>query len=270
MMVKAMTFAGLMVLASCRPIPPPIRTYDYSEGEQVIQAMRDRYVGRWYLTLTSVQYNREPQAGGEATRSVWLNAYMLPSRMRIDISPKEEGNGVLILGDTQYVVRSAESTDWLARSNSILLLGFDVYFLPVSRTIAQLRRLGFDLNRTHEEVWMNRPVLVVGAHAGDLRSPQFWIDRENLVLVRLIDPTGSARSRGTDFHFMDFQKLGYAWLPRRVRVYENGRLISDEEYRQVRADLRLDSALFQLSQWQTAMHWYQMPIQPNRSNRTCC
>lgn len=264
--MKASALIGLITLLSCRASAPPIRTYDFSKGEQVIQAMRDRYVGRWYQTLTAVQYNRIPQAGGAAS-SIWLDAYMLPSRMRIDFVPKEQGNGVLILADTQYVVRSAESTDWIARTNPVLLLGFDVYFLSVSQTLARLRQLGFDVNRAREDVWMNRPVLVVGANAGDDRSPQFWIDRENLVLVRLIDPSGAARPRGTDFHFTDFQKLGYAWLPRRVRVFENKRLISDEEYRQVRSNVALDSALFELSQWQTAMHWYQLPVEPHRG---CC
>ena len=70
------------------------------------------------------------------------------------------------------------------------MLGFDVYFQPVETTLEQLKKLKIDLLVLREDRWQDRPVYVVGAKAGDLRSPQFWIDKKNLYFVRLVQPVG--------------------------------------------------------------------------------
>lgn len=269
--MKPAAFISLVALLSCRASAPPIRTYDFSRGDRVIQAMRDRYVNRWYRTLTYVQHNRSVDANGDTTSTVWLTAYLLPSRMRIDYGALDRGDGVLVLRDTQYVMRDGVATDWIGRTNPLLLLGYDVYYLPVSVTVAKLRGLGFDMTRAREDRWMNRPVLVVGAESGDNESPQFWIDREHLVLVRLIDPSGAARSDGSDIRLMDFEPLGRSWVPRRVRVYDDGRLVSNDEVRQVRSEVEIDSTLFMITGWETGIHWYQVKPEPFRTRtRTCC
>lgn len=272
--MKPAVFVSLVALLSCRASAPPIRTYDFSRGEQVIQAMRDRYVNRWYRTLTYVQHNRGTGSNGDSVRSVWLTAYLLPSRMRIDYGPLERGDGVLVLRDTQYVMRDGVATDYIPRPNPLLLLGHDVYYLPVSVTLDRLRRLGFDTSRSREDRWMNRPVLVVGAAAGDNESPQFWVDREHLVLVRLIDPSGAASGIGSDIRLLDFESLGRSWVPRRLKIYDDaGRLVSTAELRQVRSELELDSTLFMITGWETGIHWYDVKPEPFRTrnpNTTCC
>lgn len=269
--MKRAALISLVALLSCRASAPPIRTYDFSRSDQVIQAMRDRYVNRWYQTLTFVQHNRAAGTNGVTVDSYWLTAYWLPSRMRIDYGSLDRGNGVLVLRDTQYVMRAGIATDYIPRTNPLLLLGHDIYYLPVNATLARLRALGFDLSRSREDRWMNRPVLVVGADAGDTESPQFWIDREHLVLVRLIDPSGAASGIGSDIRLMDFQPLGRSWIARRMDIYDNGRLVLSAERRQVRSEVELDSTLFVITGWDTGIHWYQVTPQPLRTpTRPCC
>lgn len=269
--MKPAAVISLVALLSCQASAPPIRTYDFSRGEQVIQAMYSRYFNRWYHTLTYVQYNRRIGAPGDTAQSVWLTAYSLPSRLRIDYAPLEQANGVLVVRDTQFVMHDAVSTEYIPRTNPLLLLGNDVYYLPVGVIVAKLRALAYDMNISRRDVWMNRPVLVVGAEEGDEESPQFWVDRETMVLVRLIDPTGSARSIGSDIRLMDFQPLGRSWLATRVHVYNNGRLVQNEERHQIRSDLELDSTLFMVTGWETGIHWYQNTPTPHRGiNRICC
>jgi hypothetical protein len=219
--------------------------------------MQNRYVGRWYRTLTFVQETTRFPAQADSVREVWYEALLLPSRLRIDVDPIEAGNGFIVRGDSQYVFNRRAITRRIGRTNELLLLGFDVYFLEPSTTAAWLRRLGFDLSRIRQDQWRGREVYVVGASsAADMTSKQFWVDREHLLFVRLIQPIGTG-PRIQDIRFLNYETLGRAWIAPLVEIYEDGRLVMREEYRQKRIDVALDSALFDPARFTTARHWYE-------------
>jgi hypothetical protein len=255
---KIFLIIGAIGAAACgRSTPPsPAVPEPFASGEQLLEAMQNRYVGRWYRTLTFVQETSQFPASGGEQKSVWYEALMLPSRLRIDFDPIAAGNGVLVRGDTQYVMERGSVARQIARTNELLLLGFDVYFLPPAATAAWLRRLGFDLSRIRQDVWQGRQVYVVGAaDASDLRSRQFWVDREHLLFVRLVQPVGQT-ARLHDIRFLNYQQTGRAWVAPLVEIYEDGRLVMKEEYRHVRVDVALDTALFEPGRFSTARHWY--------------
>ena len=238
--------------------PPPAVPEPYSSGEQLLEAMQNRYVGRWYRTLTFVQETSEFPANAAERKSIWYEALQLPSLLRIDFDPIEQGNGVLVRGDTQYVMQRGAVVRRIPRANELLILGFDVYFLEPSATAAWLRRLGFDLSRIRQDQWQGRPAYVVGASdATDLRSRQFWIDREHLLFVRLIQPVGGT-DRTQDIRFLNYRPIGPKWIAPLVEVYDNGRLVMKEEYRQMRVDVPLDSTLFDPARFSTARHWFEV------------
>src|SRR2546425_7426706 len=85
-------------------------------------------------------------------------------------------------------------------------------YTTLFRSAARLERLKFDLATVHEDTWQGRPVYVVGAKAGDLRARQFWVDRERLVFVRLLEPGQRDTSRTSDIRFNKYQPAGSAWL----------------------------------------------------------
>lgn len=256
---KLFAVAAIIGTAACsRSEPPrPAVPEPFTSGEQLLEAMQNRYVGRWYRTLTFVQETTQFPASGGENKSTWYEALQLPSLLRIDFEPIDQGNGVLIRGDTQYVMQRGAIARRIAHTNELLLLGFDVYHLEPAQTAAWLRRIGFDLSRIRQDVWQGRPVYVVGARdASDLRSSQFWIDREHLLFVRLVQPTGNTE-RTTDIRFLNYQPLGRTWIAPLVEVYEDGRLVMREEYRHMRADVELDPALFDPARFSTARHWYE-------------
>ena len=254
---KFFLLATSLGAASCvsNPPPPPVPE-PYTSGEQLLEAMQNRYVGRWYRTLTFVQETSRFPADAPASTALWYEALQLPSRLRIDFDPLGQGNGVIVRGDTQYVMQRGEVVRRIPRANELLLLGFDVYFLEPAHTAAWLRRLGFDLSRIRRDVWQGRQVYVVGAaSAADSTSQQFWVDREHLLFVRLIQPIGNG-PRMHDIRFLAYERLGRTWIAPIVEVYENGRLVVREEYRHMRVDVELDSALFDPARFATARHWY--------------
>ncbi|MGQ0813719.1 MAG: hypothetical protein ACT4O1_04570 [Gemmatimonadota bacterium] len=251
--------SALVIVAGCKSTlpPPPAVPEPYTSGAQLIEAMQNRYAGRWYRTLTFVQSTTSIASDGGQQTSIWYEAALLPGRLRIDFDPISAGNGALVRSDTQYVMQRGNVGRVIARTNELLLLGFDVYFLEPSFTSASLSRLGFDLSKIRRDVWRGRQMYVVGASdPADLRSRQFWVDRENLLFVRLIQPSTDT-TRTDDIRFLEYEKIGRAWVAPLVEFYRDGKLFFKEEYRHVRIDQPLDTALFNPSTWSSARHWYQ-------------
>ena len=214
------------------------------DGREVVRAMHDRYAGRWYTQLSFTQHNTATDTAGRETHSIWREYMAVPGKLRIDFLPADSGGGVLFRGDSEYVF----AHDTLARAlpfvHPLMVLGFDVYVEPAETTLAKLQRLGFDLSVVHEDRWEGRPVYVVGAAAGDARRLQFWVDRERLVFVRMLQPGRRDTTRVAETRFEDYRSAGPAWVSARVDFLQDGRPVWREEYVDIRTAVPLDPALF--------------------------
>jgi hypothetical protein len=118
----------------------------------------------------------------------------------------------------------------------------------------KLQALKFDLSQFREDTWQGRPVYVVGAKAGDLRSPQFWIDQKNLYFVRMLRPTGKDETQTQETQFNKYQKLGGGWIAPEVIFMVDGKIVTVEKYSEIRGDVKLDPRLFDPQFW-TTVHW---------------
>ena len=52
-----------------------------------------------------------------------------------------------------------------------------------------------------------QPVCVVGAAKGDLKSKQFWVDKNRLLFVRLFEPTQSDPNKFQEIRFDDYREV---------------------------------------------------------------
>src|SRR3989442_122285 len=145
--------------------------------------MHDRYAGAWYRTLSFVQRNTATRPDGTTEHSVWKEYAALPGKFRIEFTPADSGNGILFVNDSQFVFHADTIASASAFIHPLMVLGFDVYFDAAEHTVARLERLGFDLATVRDDTWQGRPAYVVGA-----KGRQFWVDRERLVFVRLLEP----------------------------------------------------------------------------------
>ncbi|HYU01433.1 MAG TPA: hypothetical protein VEK85_13730 [Gemmatimonadales bacterium] len=234
-----------VVLASALLASPP-------NGRQIVQAMHDRYAGKWYRTLTFVQKNTATRPDGSQEHSIWHEYAALPGKLRIEFAPADSGNGLLFVSDSQFVFHADTLGNASAFIHPLMVLGFDVYFEPAERTAARLERLKFDLATVHEDTWQGRPVYVVGAKPGDLRARQFWVDREGLVFVRLLEPGQRDTSRISDIRFNKYQPAGDAWLSAEVAFLVDGLERWLEEYTEIKTDAPLADALFDPRPWKKA------------------
>ena len=214
--------------------------------------MHDRYAGTWYRTLTFVQRNTATEPDRKTAHSVWREYAAFPGQLRIEFEPVDSGGGALFVRDSQFVFKGGQLARASAFVHPLLVLGFDVYFDPVDRTAARLERSGFDLATVHEDTWNGRGVYVVGAKPGDVRTRQFWVDRERLVFVRLLEPGERDTTRTTDIRFNQYRPVGAAWLSAEVALLVDGQPRWLEEYTDVKAGASLPDRLFDPRQWNRA------------------
>ena len=216
--------------------------------QQLLAAMRARYDGKWYRTLTFVQHNTEHHPDGTVERSVWREWLQAPGKLRIEFQPADSGNGVLFANDSIYPFRHDSLLNARPFVHPLLVLGFDVYLQPVERTIAQLQQgpRVFDLSVLSQGTWQDRPVWIVGT------KRQFWVDKERLVFVRLLEPTPRDSTKTADTRFNKYHRLAGGWVAPEVEFLVDGRQQFLEEYTQIQANIAIPATSWDARQWKAA------------------
>jgi hypothetical protein len=242
-------FCGVMLLATAA------QAARIETAEDLVGAMRKKYEKKWYKNSTFRQLTTDIDKDGVKKEAVWYEAISIPGRLRIDFDPAKDGNGILFSNDKIYTFKNGKLEGSRPLIHPLLLLAFDVYFLPVDQTVAKLRQLKFDLSILREDTWQGRPVYVVGAKASDLHSPQFWIDKQRLYFVRMFRPAGKDGVMTSETQFNKYQKLGGGWMAPEVIFKIDGRITTTEAYSELRANVDLDESLFDPDRWTTAKQW---------------
>jgi len=222
--------------------------------EQLVQAMQKKYAKSWYKTATFVQKTTNIDKDGSKKVETWYEALSVPGSLRIDFTPTKEGNGILFTNNQIYVFKGGKVENNRPYVHPLMVLGFDIYRLPQNEVIEKLKGLKFDLSILREDTWQGRPVYVAGAKVGDLHSAQFWIDEKNLYFVRMIRPAGKDGAQTQETQFNKYQKLGGGWMSPEVIFMVDGKVVTTEEYSDLRADVPLPDKLFDPQSFAT-VHW---------------
>jgi hypothetical protein len=225
---------------------------DPQSGDALVRAMHEKYDGQWYHTLTFVQHNTLYLTADSVQHSTWFERAAIPGSLRIDFreGPGFPANGgALFVRDSQFNIAGDTLVQASPFIHPLMVLGFDVYAQPVERTLAQLRQVGFDLSTTHDDTWQGRPVTVVGAKAGDLHTRQFWVDKERLVFVRMLEPARRDSTATTETQFNDYRLFGKAWVSAQVLFLANGERRWMEEYDQITVNTPLAEGVFDVKRW---------------------
>lgn len=223
-------------------------------GEDLLRAMHARYEASWYKTLTFTQKSTTYKTDGTSTAETWYEAALLPGKLRIDIGPAANGNGYVMVDGTATVVKGDKVTGTFPLVNILLVLGFDVYTQHPETTIKVVKGEGYDLSKLREDTWEGHPAYVVGAGKGDLASKQFWVTKDTLLFVRVIEPARSDPKKVDDVRFTDYRPLAGAWVAARVEVHSEDKLVFSEDYTDIQANVKLTPAVFDPQQFSTT-HW---------------
>jgi len=229
----------------------------YKSGDEVLAAMKKRYEGKWYKTLTFEQKTTNYKPDGTSEAHTWYEAFTMPGKLRIDITPLEKGDGVIFADGRIYPFRDGKLGNARDFVHPLLVLGFDVYGQPVEKTVEQLKGLGIDLLVVHEEPWQGNTAIVVGAKQGDLTTPQFWIDKKNLVFTRLFQTAGKDKKSIQETQFNAYQKAkGGGWVSAEVKFFVDGKIATMEEYTNIQTNKNLSPDLWNPDKWMTVDKTY--------------
>ena len=227
---------------------------DIHTGDALLRAMHDRYQNNWYETLTFTQKSTTIKPDGTEESATWHEALQLPGKLRIDIGPPADGNGVIFADGTVTSFKDGKVAGSRPLVHMLLVLGFDVYRQAVEKTIEQVKGEGFDLSKLHEDTWQGEPVYVVRADKGDLKTKQFWIEKKRLLFVRLVEPDRRDPAKTADTRFADYRKLSVGWIAARVDFLLDGKEVFREEYSDIQANPKLNPAIFDTAQF-SSQHW---------------
>jgi hypothetical protein len=228
-------------------------------GNDVLEAMRAAYAGKWYHTLTFRQKTTMRGQDGTEREQTWYETLAhtaAGTKLRIDLGDLSAGNGIIFTPDSSYRVRGGQLAASNAQGNEFLPLIEGVYVQPVAKTVKELDQMKVDMSKVRNGTWEGKPVWVVGASApSDTTSPQFWVDTDRKLLVRMILSGGDGQAP-LDVHLGKYEKVGNgAWLATKIEMFQNGVRRQAEEYSDWKVDLPVDAAMFDVTKWSTAPHW---------------
>jgi hypothetical protein len=244
LLLPALIMATLSV-ASAQPV---------QNGDDLLHAMRDRYKSSWYQTVTFVQKSTTYKPDGTSSAETWYEAASLPGKLRIDIGTPKDGNGYVLVDGNVTIVKADKVANTRPMVNILLVLGFDVYTQDAEVTSKVVKGEGYDLSKLHEDTWDGKAAYVVGADKGDLKSKQFWVEKDNLLFVRVIEPSRQDPAKMDDIRFVHYQPLAGAWIAAGVEVHSEGKKVFSEDYTDIQANVKLDPAMWDPQKF-SSTHW---------------
>jgi hypothetical protein len=250
-LIPALLLAVTVSLTACTGEPSGPK-----DGRDVLAAMHEQYADSWYETVSFVQTTIQFRPDAPADTTLWWEGIRIPGELRIDIGGPETGDGMVFRQDSLYMIRGNETVAAAPTMHPLLILGFDVYGQPVEDTVAKLDTLGFDLDRIHSAEWQGREVWVVGTDMpGDTQEPQFWIDKERLVFVRMTQRVGMDFESLQDIQFNNYQPLGEGWIAPEVRFSVDSTVTMIELYDDVKAGTVFAPDFFDPAAYGRTTHW---------------
>jgi outer membrane lipoprotein-sorting protein len=222
-------------------------------GNDLLRAMHERYASSWYQTVTFTQKSTTYKPDGTSSAETWYEAASIPGKLRIDLGSPTSGNGYVLLDGDVSVIKDNKIAERRHSVNMLLVLGFDVYRQDPEKTVRVVKDEGYNLSKLHEDEWDGRAVYVVGADADDLKSKQFWVEKDSLLFVRIIEP-GKDASKMNDIRFTNYRRLARAWIAAGVEVWSEGKKVFSEDYSDIQADVKLPAGTFDPARFETT-HW---------------
>ena len=216
----------------------------------LIKAMHDRYDGKYLKTMSFLQNNTQYQTTGAETKSQWYEHLEIPGKLRIAFLPATRRSGLVQVDDRVASFDNGIRIDFRPSVNPLLLLTADVYAAPVATIMRGLDSLRIDSGIIRNDEWEGEPVYVVGAKAGDTVSNQYWVDRDDLRLVRLIQSQKNGdRTMVSDYRILNYKEIEGFDVPTEFLVLRNGRPFWREQYADVRINEELPAGTFDQARW---------------------
>jgi hypothetical protein len=217
-------------------------------GLEVIGAMRRVHPSRRLVTIAFTVTTTEHRVAPTRTSRARVHA-RLPGRYRETRQPATTRSGVVRDRQRLAVFDRGRVTATARQMDLATLVAYDVFAQSIDTTIIWLDSTDIRYGLARRDQFEGRDVWVVGAGAGDTRSPQFWVDADLWRVVRVIqrDPRGDDDL--LDVRFTAFADYFGIPVPTRSVVYRDGVLYQTRVVSQIAINPRVPSSVFDLQRW---------------------
>jgi hypothetical protein len=227
-------FISGLFMAS-KPLSKPIK---------IIQKMHKHWAGKWSKNMQFEQNVYLYRNDSLVREEVWQELLSSPKNLHIRFNGFETGNGVIFRNDSVYYFSGGKVARQEKRVHHLLLLAFDVYFLPPSQTEKQLQELGFNLDVSYEKEINGKKIIVVGTkEPSDTQTSQFWVEKENMYLTRVIHNAGGVVS---DIELKSYQMIDNYPVATEISFKNNGKLRMVEKYFNISFPKNVNSDIFDI------------------------
>jgi hypothetical protein len=199
-----------------------------SSSQMLIEEMISKYDGQWFKEISFEQTTSFYKDGEIFKTESWYETYQYPSKLLIEYDKFGSGSGQLYRNDSIYLFTNHKLDTVYPLVHSLVVLTMDLYHLEKEYATKRIDNMGFDLSKFRIDEFNNKPVYVVGSSNEKDTSNQFWVDKEKLVVVKMITNT----SRGVQVvELDDYRELnGSGLIEQQVRFYINDELYMTEKY----------------------------------------
>ena len=208
---------------------------------EILKKMHDRYAGKWYKTFSFNQTTEIYRNDSLKRSETWYENIKFPYDFRIDFGNPDSGNAVIFKNDSSYSFIKSQKAGVRPNDDDLLFLLGGMYFYPFDEVTVKMKSFGYDLDKFHEDIWKGMPVYVIGAVKNKDSANQIWIEKENFSPVRLLKYENNTKEEAL---FENHVKLDGGFTETLVYFYINDRLIQVEKYHDLRANVEIDSAIF--------------------------
>jgi len=216
----------------------------------LVGAMREKYDGKYFKTLTFLQNNTRYTTTGEEQKSQWFEHVEAPGKLRIAFLPAAQKSGLVQVGERVASFDNGMRIDFRPSVNPLLLLTVDAYSASASSVMRSLDSLGVNTQLVRTDEWEGRPVYVIGAKAGDTTSNQVWIDAEHLRLARFIQRVGRGeRAMLNEIRVRTYRDVEGYQIPTDILTLRNGRPVWREQRTNIRLNAELPDNVFDQALW---------------------
>jgi len=214
-----------------------ILTATSTQAQPIVQQMFDRHSKGFRKSLSFVQETGFYMNDTLRKTATWYEVLVYPDKLRIDIDDPASGNAIYFVNDSAYRFQKGVLKGRNYQPHDLILVLGGMYSYSLEEAMKKLKAIGYDTDKTYETTWKGRPVVVLGADKDETESNQFWVDKEKLVTLRILN---NKNGQKTEIICDDYVQLGQGLCETSIQFFINGKLRQTEKYRELKENFTLD------------------------------
>lgn len=223
-------------------------------GEKVFGMMYQKYHGKWHRNVTFVQKTEQYAYEQIDNTQTWYEAIQFPGDLRIDIGDTKNGNLIIFHNDSLFKYQNDSNIYARGDFNTLVFLTGGMYYRSLDSALDMFKYYKYNMAKATVAKWKGRDMYVIGTDSVGEQVNQLWIDKENLLINRIIEYDGWSKM---EFIFEDHKQIGDSWVETKVTIYQDDKKAQVEYYQDLQVNTEVDPRIFNPKLRKLATHWYQ-------------